>query len=107
MIPYYYNDGSSKDLLCLSGTVGCQYRGNHYNIPIEIWFQQDHPHVIPLAYVKPISGMYVSTTSQDVQPDGTIVLSYLKQWRHVTISSENQNNSLIYYFSCVFSLKVI
>ena len=87
MVPYYYPDGNSKELLCLSGTVACEYRGNRYNIPVEIWLQQDHPHVPPLAYVRPTSNMYVSTTSQDVQPDGTIVLPYLNKWRHVNILS--------------------
>ncbi|CAF1605225.1 unnamed protein product [Rotaria sp. Silwood1] len=80
--PYYYNSGISKDLLCLHGTVACQYKGNRYNIPIEIWFQQDHPIVPPLAYVKPTADMFVSTTSKDVQPDGTIIIPYVRNWRH-------------------------
>jgi ESCRT-I complex subunit TSG101 len=83
--PYYYNDGNPRDLLCLAGTVACQYKGNRYNIPIEIWVQQDHPHVTPLAYVKPTPNMYVSAASNDVRPDGTIILPYLKNWRHVNI----------------------
>ncbi len=81
--PYIYNNGTSKELLCLYGTVVCPYRGNRYNIPIEIWLQQDHPNVPPLAYVKPTPDMYVSPTSRDVQPDGTIIIPYLKNWRHV------------------------
>jgi ESCRT-I complex subunit TSG101 len=81
--PYYYNNGTSKELLCLYGTVACQYRGNRYNIPIEIWLQQDHPNVPPLTYVKPTPDMYVSPSSQDVQPDGTVIIPYLKNWRHV------------------------
>ncbi|CAF1512976.1 unnamed protein product [Rotaria sordida] len=48
----------------------------------ETEFWTDHPHVSSLAYVKPISVMYLSTTSQDVQPDGTIIISYLKNWCH-------------------------
>ena len=81
---YFYNDGSSKELLCLSGTVACDYRGSRYNIPVEIWLQPDHPHVSPMAYVKPTSDMYVSPNSQDVQPDGTVVIPYLRAWRHVS-----------------------
>ncbi|CAF3626646.1 unnamed protein product [Rotaria sordida] len=80
--PFFYNQGISKDLLCLHGTIACNYRGNRYNIPIEIWFQQDHPQVPPLAYVKPTPDMFVSTTSGDVQADGTVVISYLRNWRH-------------------------
>ena len=80
---YYYNDGTSKELLNLSGTVACQYKGSRYNIPVEIWFQQDHPASVPLAYVKPTSDMHVSPSSKDVLPDGTVIISYLQKWRHV------------------------
>ena len=82
-IEYYYNDGTSKELLCLSGTVNCQYRKSQYNIPIEIWLQQDHPTVPPLAYVKPTPDMHVATSSNDVRPDGTVIIAYLRNWRHV------------------------
>ncbi len=81
--PFFYGNRTSKDLLCLYGTVACEYRGNRYNIPIEIWLQEDHPRVPPLAYVKPTSDMYVSPTSRDVQPDGTVIIPYLRNWRHV------------------------
>ncbi|CAF0856585.1 unnamed protein product [Adineta ricciae] len=79
---YFYNDGTSKELLCLCGTVTCHYKGSRYNIPVEIWLQPDHPNSAPLGYVKPTTDMYVSSTSKDVQPDGTIVIPYLKNWRH-------------------------
>ena len=80
---YYYTDGTSKELLCLHGTVACHYKGNRYNIPIEICLQQDHPKVPPLAYVRPTSDMFVSQSSTDVQPDGTVVIPYIKNWHHV------------------------
>lgn len=95
-IEYYYNDGTAKELLCLSGTVNCQYKKNQYNIPIEIWLQQDHPTVPPLAYVKPTPDMYVSATNNGVQPDGTVIIPYLKNWRHVKQSS-------LYYISYFIS----
>jgi ESCRT-I complex subunit TSG101 len=81
--PYYYNDGISKELLCLHGTVAIRYRGDTYNIPVEIWLQEDHPIAAPLAYVKPTLDMYISQASKYVQPDGLIVLAYLKSWNHV------------------------
>lgn len=80
---YFYNNGTSEELLCLYGTVTCQFRGNQYNIPIEIWLQQDYPKTPPLVYVKPTPEMYISPTSRDVQPDGTVIITYLKDWRHV------------------------
>ena len=82
---YRYPNGSTKESLRLHGTVVCRYRGNQYNIPIEIWLQQDHPIVPPIVYVKPTSDMHVSTTSSDVRVDGTVIIPYLRNWRHVNI----------------------
>ena len=83
MNEYYYNDGNSKELLSLTGTVTCHYKRSRYNIPIEIWLQQDHPNIQPLVYVKPTQDMHVSPNSRDVLPDGTVTISYIKNWRHV------------------------
>ena len=80
---FIYHTGAAKELLCLEGTVGCTYNGSRYNIPIEIWLQQDHPMVSPIVYVRPTSNMYVSPSSRDVQPDGTVIIPYLRSWRHV------------------------
>ncbi len=83
METYVYDDGISKELLCLSGTVQTQFKGNRYNIPVQIWLQEDHPVVPPMPYVTPTSDMYISRMSLDVQADGLIVLPYLKSWHHV------------------------
>ncbi|CAF4032316.1 unnamed protein product, partial [Rotaria sp. Silwood1] len=95
----YYSDGNSKELLCLAGTVVCQYKGNRYNTPIEIWFQQDHPQVPPLAYVKPTPDMYISTTSRDVQPDGAVIIPYLRNWRHPNSDLDTLLNAMSQAFS--------
>ena len=50
---------------------------------MEIWLQQDHPIVGPIAYVRPTPDMYVATNSRDVQPDGVVIIPYLRTWRHV------------------------
>jgi ESCRT-I complex subunit TSG101 len=83
VVPFFYGDETSRKLLYLHGTVACQYRENPYNIPIKIWLQQDHPNVPPLLYVKPTSDMYISPTPRDVLPDGIVIISYLKNCRHV------------------------
>ncbi|UJR07544.1 hypothetical protein I4U23_011832 [Adineta vaga] len=96
---YYYNDGTSKELLCLCGTVMCQYKGSRYNIPIEIWLQNDHPNSAPLAYVKPTLDMYVSQTSRDVHPDGTIIIPYIRNWRHPNSDLNHLLNAMSEAFS--------
>ncbi|UJR07560.1 hypothetical protein I4U23_011848 [Adineta vaga] len=97
--PYYYNNGTSRDSLRLVGTVLCRYRGNQYNIPIEIWLQQDHPFVAPIACVKPTPDMHVSTASADVRPDGTIIIPYMRNWRHPNSDLSNLLNAMSEAFS--------
>ncbi|CAF1499886.1 unnamed protein product [Adineta steineri] len=99
LVEYYYNDGTAKELLCLYGTVTCQYKGNRYNIPIEIFLQPEHPIVAPVAYVKPTPDMYVSPTSRDVQPDGTVIIPYMRNWRHPNSDLNNLINAMSDAFS--------
>ncbi|CAF3509451.1 unnamed protein product, partial [Rotaria socialis] len=86
---YFYDGDASKNLLCLCGTIVSLYRQNRYNIPVEIWLQEDHPLVAPLAYVKPISNMYISPNALYVQDDEVVILSYLEFWDHNAIPAKN------------------
>lgn len=70
-------------MLCLSGTVTCNYRGARYNIPIEIFVPADYPTVSPLVYVRPTSDMHISPTSRDVLSDGKLVIPYIRNWNRV------------------------
>lgn len=90
LIPYFYDDGNSKELLCLSGTIIYQHRGSRSQVPIEIWLQEDHPLISPFAYVKPTGEMDISTASPDVDRSGSIVLPYLKSWSYVRTISDQQ-----------------
>ena len=85
--PYFYEDGTSKELLYLWGMIRIQYKASRYNIPVEIWLQEDHPFLPPLVYVKPTAEMYISPVSKVVQPDGLVVLPYLTSWTSVRSSS--------------------
>jgi len=85
LVGYYTNERNIREYLCLYGTVVCQYKGNRYNIPIEISLNENHPFISPFAYVKPTPNMFISPNNPYVQPDGAIILNYLKTWRHVII----------------------
>ena len=85
--PYFYEYGTSQELLCLWGTIAIQCKANKYNIPIEIWLREDYPMVAPLVYVKRTSDMYISPVSKVVRPDGLVVLPYLQSWTYVRSSS--------------------
>ena len=47
---YTFNDGRSRDLICLEGTIPVPYRGASYNIPLSIFeiykFKQYLMHIV-------------------------------------------------------------
>ena len=54
---YAFNDGRSRDLLCLEGTIPVPYRGSSYNIPVSIYVLDTHPTHAPICYVRPTAEM--------------------------------------------------
>ena len=54
---YVFNDGRSRDLICLEGTIPVPYRGSSYNIPLAIFVLDTHPTHAPICYVRPTSEM--------------------------------------------------
>uniref|UniRef100_A0A8C1X670 Tumor susceptibility 101b n=1 Tax=Cyprinus carpio TaxID=7962 RepID=A0A8C1X670_CYPCA len=77
---YVFNDGSTKELLSLTGTVPVNYRGNVYNIPICLWFLDTYPYNPPICFVKPTSAMMIKT-GKHVDANGKIYLPYLHEWK--------------------------
>jgi len=76
---FVFNDGSSKQLVSLIGTIPVPYKGNTYNIPIAIWLLETHPHNAPLVFVRPTSGMQLRI-SKHVDHNGKVYLPYLHIW---------------------------
>ncbi|XP_062973256.1 tumor susceptibility gene 101 protein isoform X2 [Elgaria multicarinata webbii] len=78
---YVFNDGSSRELMSLTGTVPVSYRGNTYNIPICLWLLDTYPFNPPICFVKPTSTMTIKT-GKHVDANGKIYLPYLHEWKH-------------------------
>nr|KAF6378870.1 hypothetical protein mMyoMyo1_009760 [Myotis myotis] len=78
---YVFNDGSSRELMNLTGTVPVLYRGNTYNIPICLWLLDTYPYNPPICFVKPTSSMTIKT-GKHVDANGKIYLPYLHEWKH-------------------------
>ncbi|KAL7833535.1 hypothetical protein AOLI_G00284950 [Acnodon oligacanthus] len=78
---YVFNDGSSRELMSLSGTVPVNYRGNVYNIPICLWLLDTYPYNPPICFVKPTSTMMIKI-GKHVDANGKIYLPYLHEWKH-------------------------
>ncbi|KAN0064771.1 Suppressor protein stp22 of temperature-sensitive alpha-factor receptor and arginine permease [Thecaphora frezii] len=77
---YTYNDGRSRLLVTLAGTIPIQYRANTYNIPVAFWIPKAYPREPPIAYVVPTSDMLVRK-GPNVDPSGEILGSYLDGWK--------------------------
>uniref|UniRef100_A0A1A8PYX8 Tumor susceptibility gene 101 n=3 Tax=Nothobranchius TaxID=28779 RepID=A0A1A8PYX8_9TELE len=81
MDAYVFNDGSSRDLMSLTGTVPVSYRGNTYNIPVCLWLLDTYPYNPPICFVKPTSSMMIKT-GKHIDANGKIYLPYLHEWKH-------------------------
>jgi len=95
---FMYNDGTSKTLISLTGTIPVVYKNNRYNIPIAIWIQEMHPQVSPICFVKPTSTMQVRQ-GKHVDASGRIYLPYLNEWRPNTHSTIGCIQTMVSIFS--------
>ncbi|XP_060520884.1 tumor susceptibility gene 101 protein [Cylas formicarius] len=76
---YTFLDGTTMDLVNLTGTIPVTYKGSVYNIPICIWLIDTHPKNAPICYVQPTADMSVKV-SMFVDQNGKIYLPYLHDW---------------------------
>ncbi|XP_040895166.1 tumor susceptibility gene 101 protein [Toxotes jaculatrix] len=80
MDKYVYNDGTTKDLMSLTGTIPVIFNDQTYNIPICLWIEESYPQTAPICYVRPtremmiIRGNYISSS-------GEVELPYLEEWK--------------------------
>ncbi|XP_060771076.1 tumor susceptibility gene 101 protein-like isoform X2 [Neoarius graeffei] len=81
MDSYVFNDGSTRELMSLTGTVPVSYRGNIYNIPVCLWLLDTYPYNPPICFVKPTSAMMIKT-GKHIDANGKIYLPYLHEWKH-------------------------
>ncbi|XP_018804027.1 PREDICTED: tumor susceptibility gene 101 protein [Bactrocera latifrons] len=77
---FVFNDGSTKELFNLAGTIPVVYKNNTYYIPICIWLMDTHPQNAPMCFVKPTPTMLIKV-SMYVDHNGKIYLPYLHDWQ--------------------------
>lgn len=94
---YVFNDGTSKELLYLEGTIPVNYKGKVYNIPVKLWLMDTHPFNPPLVYVNPTQNMQIKP-GRHVDQTGRIYLPYLHEWKH----PQSDLQGLIQVLVCVF-----
>ncbi|KAK7891342.1 hypothetical protein WMY93_023305 [Mugilogobius chulae] len=80
MNKYVYNDGITKDLMCLSGTLPTTFNNNMYNIPVSVWLDEMYPQSAPIVYIQPTKEMMIVKRSF-ISSNGEVMLPYLEEWK--------------------------
>ncbi|XP_026221272.1 UEV domain-containing protein [Anabas testudineus] len=79
MDKYVYNDGTTKHLMSLTGTIPVMFTDNIYNIPICVWIEESYPQTAPICYVRPTCDMML-ITGKYISSNAEVVLPYLEEW---------------------------
>jgi len=76
---FTYETGQVAVLMCIEGTIPIVFRGNQYNIPINIWLHRNYPNAPPTTYVIPTPTMIIKP-SKNVDTNGRVYMPYLHHW---------------------------
>ncbi|KAL7402246.1 hypothetical protein ABVT39_011872 [Epinephelus coioides] len=76
---YVYNDGATKDLMSLTGTIPVMYSDKTYNIPVCLWIEETYPQTAPICYVTPTREMML-ISGKFISKNGEVMLPYLEEW---------------------------
>lgn len=78
--PFVFNDGTTQHLVQLEGTIPVMYKGNTYNIPIQLWILDSHPYNPPMVFVRPTNNMQIKA-GRYVDMNGKVDMPFLREWR--------------------------
>lgn len=80
MDAFAYKDGTTKNLMSLTGTIPVLFSENTYNIPICVWIEPDYPNSAPMCYVRPTPEMII-LKGKYISDNGEVKMPYLKDWK--------------------------
>ncbi|XP_034541267.1 tumor susceptibility gene 101 protein [Notolabrus celidotus] len=81
MDKYFYNDGTTKDLMSLTGTIPVKFEDETFNIPVCLWLEESYPQTAPMCYVNPTREMKV-LKGKFMSSNGEVMLPYLNEWKN-------------------------
>ncbi|KAK2842057.1 hypothetical protein Q5P01_012257 [Channa striata] len=79
MDKYVYNDGITKHLMSLTGTIPIVFEDKVYKIPICLWIEETYPQTAPICYIRPTCEMML-LRGKYVSNNGEVKLPYLEEW---------------------------
>jgi len=97
---FFYNDGTTREMINLCGTIPVSYKNSVYNIPVILWIQEQHPYTAPICFVQPTKTMQVRQ-GKHVDGNGKLFLDYLHNWN----SRSHNLSTLIQNMRAAFGLE--
>jgi ESCRT-I complex subunit TSG101 len=76
--------GDTHTVLVLQGTVAIHYRGQTYQLLMDIYLVPAYPMRPPVCYVRLAPNMYLKENHKHVAQDGKVYLPYLHEWNAAT-----------------------
>lgn len=94
------NNGVSSTVLVLQGTIAIHFRGNTYQLLVDMYIISGYPMRPPVCYVRLADpSMYLKPNHKHVGSDGKIYLPYLSEWN----TNTHHLVELVVAMSSVFS----
>ena len=84
--PLVENNGDSSHCLVLQGTIAIVFRGNTYQLLVDIYLPGGYPVRPPVSYVRLAPNMYLKSNHPHVGSDGMVYMPYTHEWNQRTHS---------------------
>ena len=84
--PLVENNGDSSHCLVLQGTIAIVFRGNTYQLLVDIYLPGGYPIRPPVSYVRLAPNMYLKSNHPHVGSDGMVYMPYTHEWNQRTHS---------------------
>lgn len=84
--PLVENNGDTCSCLVLQGTIAIMFRGNTYQLLVDIYLPSGYPIRPPVSYVRLAPNMYLKENHPHVGSDGMVYMPYLHEWNARTHS---------------------
>lgn len=84
--PLVENNGDTSNCLVLQGTIAIVFRGNTYQLLVDIYLAPGYPIRPPVSFVRLAKNMYLKENHPHVGSDGMVYMPYLNEWNGRTHS---------------------
>ncbi|KAL3945748.1 MAG: hypothetical protein SGBAC_000135 [Bacillariaceae sp.] len=84
--PLVENNGDTSNCLVLQGTIAIVFRGQTYQLLVDVFLPPGYPRRPPVSYLRLAPNMYLKENHPHVGSDGMVYLPYTHEWNPRTHS---------------------